>query len=68
MNGDLKKLQEKLPSVEKDSNIVILCRYGNDSQLATRLLKDKFGFSNVRDVRGGYFKYIDDIDQTIPKY
>ncbi|CAI4441329.1 BAP_1a_G0024470.mRNA.1.CDS.1 [Saccharomyces cerevisiae] len=68
MNGNLKKLQEKLPSVEKDSNIVILCRYGNDSQLATRLLKDKFGFSNVRDVRGGYFKYIDDIDQTIPKY
>ncbi|EHN02047.1 Uba4p [Saccharomyces cerevisiae x Saccharomyces kudriavzevii VIN7] len=68
MNGDLKKLQEKLPTVGKDSSIVVLCRYGNDSQVATRLLKDEFGFVNVRDVRGGYFKYIDDIDRTIPKY
>ncbi|CAI4053323.1 hypothetical protein SUVZ_15G2660 [Saccharomyces uvarum] len=68
MNGDIKKLQEVLPTVGKDSNIVVLCRHGNDSQIATRLLKDEFELSNVRDVRGGYFKYIDDIDQNIPKY
>lgn len=68
MDGSLDKLQKEIPDVSKDSEVVVLCRYGNDSQLATRLLKDEFGIENVKDVQGGFFKYIDDIDPSIPKY
>ncbi|GMM58785.1 Uba4 protein [Maudiozyma humilis] len=68
MDGSLDELQKHIPSVSKDSDIVVLCRFGNDSQLATRLLKDDFGINNVKDVQGGFFKYIDDIDPSIPKY
>lgn len=68
MDGALSKLQSEIPNIDENSDVVVMCRYGNDSQLATRLLKDKFGISNVKDVSGGYFKYIEEIDPSIPQY
>lgn len=68
MDGDLSKLQDSIPHLHKGSEVLVMCRYGNDSQLATRLLKDQFGVSNVKDVRGGLFKYIDDVNPSLPKY
>ncbi|KAH3688775.1 hypothetical protein WICPIJ_000241 [Wickerhamomyces pijperi] len=68
MDGDISTLQSRIPNINKNSEVVVLCRYGNDSQLATRMLKDEFGITNVKDVAGGFFKYIDDVDQSIPKY
>lgn len=68
MDGSLEELQKYIPQVKKDSEIIVMCRFGNDSRLATRLLKDDFKIANVKDVAGGFFKYIDDINQTLPKY
>lgn len=68
MDGELTKIQKHIPKINKDSEVVVMCRYGNDSRLATRLLKDQFGISNVKDVTGGLFRYIDRIDPSIPKY
>lgn len=68
MDGELEKLQAHIPAISKDSQVVVMCRYGNDSRLATRLLIDRFGISSVKDVSGGLFKYIDNIDPSIPKY
>ncbi|CCD23590.1 Uba4p NDAI_0B05570 [Naumovozyma dairenensis CBS 421] len=68
MNGSMELLQEVIPTVNTESEVIVLCRYGNDSQLATRLLKDEFKIGNVKDVKGGFFKYIDELDTTIPKY
>ena len=68
MDGSMAKLQDEIPRIKQDSEVVVLCRYGNDSQIATRLLKDEFKIPNVRDVKGGFFKYIDEIDPSIPKY
>ncbi|KAL3232326.1 hypothetical protein RNJ44_04242 [Nakaseomyces bracarensis] len=68
MDGNLEELKQRIPKLNKNSEIIVLCRYGNDSQIATRVLKDEFGMSNVKDVAGGFFKYIDDVDRTIPKY
>lgn len=68
MEGELPRLETEIPNISTDSEVVVMCRYGNDSQLATRLLKDKFGLTNVRDVKGGFFNYIDEIDPSIPKY
>ncbi|KAH3900230.1 Uba4p SCDLUD_003201 [Saccharomycodes ludwigii] len=68
MNGDLTLLKREIPEVNKDSEIIVICRRGNDSRLATRLLKDQFEIPNVKDVIGGFFRYIDEIDPQIPKY
>ncbi|SCV06121.1 LANO_0H22562g1_1 [Lachancea nothofagi CBS 11611] len=68
MEGDITRLQSCIPTVHRQSEVLVICRHGNDSQLATRLLKDQFNITNVRDVRGGFFKYIDDMNPSLPKY
>lgn len=68
MDGELLKIQKHIPNINKDSEVIVMCRYGNDSRLATRLLKDQFGIPNVKDITGGLFRYIDRVDPTIPKY
>lgn len=68
MNGDIHKLKEIVPEISENSEVVVLCRYGNDSRLATRELKDKFGITNTKDVIGGFFAYIDQVEPSIPKY
>lgn len=68
MNGSFEKLTERIPDITQDREILVLCRYGNDSQIATRLLKDQFNMSDVKDIKGGFFSYIDSIDPSIPKY
>ncbi|KAL6931785.1 probable Adenylyltransferase and sulfurtransferase UBA4 [Hanseniaspora guilliermondii] len=68
LKGDINKLKDLVPEINEDSEVVVFCRYGNDSRLATRELKDKFGIKNTMDVIGGFFGYIDQIDPSIPKY
>ncbi|CEP60671.1 Uba4p LALA0_S01e16314g [Lachancea lanzarotensis] len=68
MDGDMSQLKREIPTVGAQSEVLVLCRHGNDSQLATRILKDQFHLKNVRDVKGGLFKYIDEINPAIPKY
>lgn len=46
---------------------VVLCRRGNDSQHASRLLQSK-GFLNVRDLRGGLDAWRDTVDPGFPRY
>lgn len=68
MDGDFAKLRSKIPPVSKEKEVLVMCRHGNDSQLATRLLKDQFKIRNVRDIKGGFFKYIDNVNPSLPKY
>lgn len=48
--------------------LYVICRYGNDSQLATKKLIDELGFKNVKDIKGGINKWSTDVDPTIPIY
>lgn len=52
----------------KDKDTFVICRYGNDSQMAAKKLLESFGFSNVKDIRGGINKWSEDIDNSIPQY
>lgn len=51
----------------KDDEIYVVCRFGNDSQLAAKKLIG-MGYPNVRDIIGGLDKWSDDVDSKIPKY
>ncbi|AET40262.1 Uba4p Ecym_5521 [Eremothecium cymbalariae DBVPG len=68
MDGDLKELQKRIPRLTTERDIIVLCRHGNESRLATRVLKDEFRLNNVKDIKGGYFQYIDEISPFLPKY
>lgn len=68
MNGNIRKLQDLIPTLDTKSEVVVICRRGNDSQLATRILRDDFHLEDVKDIKGGLFEYIDTIDPSIPKY
>lgn len=47
--------------------VYVVCRLGNDSQLAVRLLQ-KHGITNARDISGGLYKWATDIDPNFPIY
>lgn len=49
------------------SPIYVVCRYGNDSQLATKKLLD-MGWNNVKDIKGGVSRWYSEVDQNIPFY
>lgn len=56
------------PNIDKNtSEVLVICRYGNDSQLATRKLMD-MGFQDVKDVKGGINKWSTDVDPNFPVY
>lgn len=62
----LDSLEEYLP-VTKSDDIYLVCRYGNDSQLAAKKLHD-LGYKNAKSIDGGIDKWSDVIDPSIPKY
>ena len=63
---------EKLENLlSDDSEIVVVCRRGNDSQLAVQALKEKFAGRRdivVRDIVGGLHSWARSVDPTFPIY
>ncbi|KAI2618389.1 adenylyltransferase [Hypoxylon sp. NC1633] len=60
-------IPESLPA---DAAIYVICRVGNDSQLATRRLKemglDRDGGRFIGDIKGGMRAWKHEVDKTIP--
>ena len=44
-----------------------MCRLGNDSQLAVRLLKER-GIVDAKDIVGGLDRWAKDVDSSFPTY
>ena len=62
-------VREKLAKTgQSEADIYVLCRRGNDSQLAVGLLRKIFPESSVRDVIGGLHAWAKHIDQSFPVY
>lgn len=60
-------IEELIPHVSKDDPIYVVCRFGNDSQLAAQKLLDQ-GYTNVKDIIGGINRWSEEVDNKIPKY
>ena len=58
---------EQEPVPKQVMKVYCICRYGNDSQLAVRLLKAS-GVHQVWDVQGGLAQWAEDVDTSFPKY
>lgn len=58
-------------SADHPCNVFVVCRMGNDSQIAVEIFKDLFQFyENVvfKDIRGGLMAWADKIDKEMAKY
>jgi len=51
-------------------NVIMMCRRGNASQKAVRLLKTKIKTENIiiKDIIGGLEQWVKDIDPEFPMY
>lgn len=53
----LGSILEKADSIARDRKVVVLCRSGKRSSSAIQLLEDKFGYSNLYNLKGGVLEY-----------
>lgn len=65
---DKETLQQRVGMKDKVLPIYVVCRYGNDSQLGVRDLKNKLGLEQVWDIVGGLNAWSDNIDPEFPRY
>jgi adenylyltransferase/sulfurtransferase len=54
---------------DQTSDCFVICRYGNDSQLAVRkILEDNDLKVNVKDISGGFKSWREEVDENWPAY
>ncbi|HYW49146.1 MAG TPA: rhodanese-like domain-containing protein [Gemmatimonadaceae bacterium] len=63
----LRTLPERLDSLPREHEIMLLCHHGMRSEMAGNFLLAQ-GFSRVSHMVGGIDRWTDDVDSTIPKY
>jgi adenylyltransferase/sulfurtransferase len=63
----LGELPRRYQEIDRDQEIVALCKMGARSAKATDFLRS-VGFARVKNLRGGILEWIDKVDPTQPKY
>lgn len=54
--------------IAKNLPVIIHCKSGGRSAQAVHLLQEKYGYTNVYNLKGGIMAYINEIDPTLPRY
>jgi molybdopterin/thiamine biosynthesis adenylyltransferase/rhodanese-related sulfurtransferase/molybdopterin converting factor small subunit len=54
--------------VSRDKNVVVHCKMGGRSAKAIRELQEKYGFTNLYNLKGGILAYIDEVQPELTKY
>ena len=65
--GELPRRLDEIPRGDDAPEIIVHCKMGGRSAKAVTLLREH-GFTNVKNLKGGILRWIDDIDSTLPKY
>ncbi|CAG9809425.1 unnamed protein product [Chironomus riparius] len=61
------KLNDELLNEMRQKDVYVVCRRGNDSQLAVKCLSDKYSIKS-KDLIGGLYKWNEEIDNNFPLY
>ena len=59
---------ESADRISKDKPVVIHCKSGARSAGAIMNLENRFGFTNLYNLKGGILAYASEIDQSLPTY
>lgn len=55
-------------TIKKDRKVVVHCKMGGRSAQAIRELEEKFGFTNLYNLKGGILAYIDEVRPELTRY
>lgn len=64
----LASILDNADRISKDRMVVIHCRSGARSAGAIMNLENRFGFTNLYNLKGGILAYAKEIDQSLPTY
>jgi adenylyltransferase/sulfurtransferase len=59
---------DRVDELNKEEEIIVYCRTGHRSHYAVEYLRDKAGFTNVKNLLGGINDWAEKIDNSLPKY
>jgi molybdopterin/thiamine biosynthesis adenylyltransferase/rhodanese-related sulfurtransferase len=59
---------DNVDHIDKDEDVVVLCKAGARSGKAIRQLEEKFGYKNLYNLKGGILAYIDQVQPELTKY
>ncbi|KAH8410629.1 hypothetical protein KR009_007312 [Drosophila setifemur] len=62
----LKRFTKQLE--DKQLPIIVLCRRGNDSQIAVQHIRNRFPGHSIQDLVGGLHAWTNKVDSSFPKY
>ena len=62
------EILKHLGEIEKEKDVVVLCRSGKRSQDVINLLKQEAGLTNLHNLKGGILAWADEIDHSVAKY
>ena len=71
IGGDLIPLAtvaENADQIPRDVDVVVYCKAGARSMKAIRELEEKFGFTNLYNLKGGIISYIDQVQPELTRY
>ncbi len=64
----LASVAEQAGKISKDQPVIVHCKMGGRSAKAIRELEEKYGFSNLYNLKGGIIAYIDEVKPELAKY
>lgn len=64
----LGSVSEHADDISRDKKVVVHCKVGGRSAKAIRELEEKYGFTNLYNLKGGILAYIDQIQPELTKY
>ncbi|HVS96470.1 MAG TPA: rhodanese-like domain-containing protein, partial [Puia sp.] len=54
--------------IQKETKVIVHCKVGGRSAKAIRELEEKYGFTNLYNLKGGILAYIDEVQPELTKY
>ncbi|HEX6430075.1 MAG TPA: molybdopterin-synthase adenylyltransferase MoeB [Niastella sp.] len=64
----LSTVAEQADKISKDQPVIVHCKMGGRSAKAIRELEEKYGFTNLYNLKGGIIAYIDEVQPELTKY
>jgi sulfur-carrier protein adenylyltransferase/sulfurtransferase len=64
----LATISDHAGQIPRDIDVVVHCKLGARSTKAIRELEEKFGFTNLYNLKGGILAYIDQIEPALTRY
>ena len=64
----LSTVADNAERISRDKPVIVHCKMGGRSAKAIRELEEKFGFTNLYNLKGGILSYIDEVNPELTKY